>query len=398
MSTTETLETEPLDPTPGQSAEGRDAPAAVMVARRPVHMSFSAILTVLGGVVGYKSGLWYAEYLAPRQLLPFKEGLVITAFVLIGMLLGFLFASITFRQIAETVPRIEQMPVEDKVFGLLGVILGLIVAVLLSPLVSRVESFGGVLVALVYVFAVGAGVLFTTSIKKELLGMFKGHAPIEADGPPAAQLARLKLLDTNVIIDGRLLDVWHSGFVEGELLLPQFVLEELQKIADSADDLKRARGRRGLDLLNKIREEVDSFRVLLPSEYGSPVDDLDGVDSQLLRVAQNLDAALITNDFNLNRVADVHGIQVLNLNRLALSLKPVVLAGEELTVNVIRPGRDPGQGVAYLDDGTMVVVEDGEPKVGRVVDVVVTSLLQTIQGKMIFAILKEGDHGRNSGR
>jgi uncharacterized protein YacL len=244
----------------------------------------------------------------------------------------------------------------------------------------------------VYFFAVFFGVAFAITMKKELARMF---APIVVDdesGAPGSRQAAAKILDTNVVIDGRILEVWNSGFVEGELLVPQFVLDELQQIADSADDLKRARGRRGLDLLNRLKEEVPSFRVLRPRDYAAPVNDHEGVDSKLVKLASAMPASLLTNDFNLSKVAELQGITVLNVNRLALALKPVVMAGEEMRVNIIRHGRDPGQGVAYLDDGTMVVVEDGETRVGRVVDVVVTSMLQTVAGKMIFAALKDS-HG-----
>ncbi len=397
METTETTETEarpsrPAAPvTPGE-VEGR----GIALARRPLHIGFTAILTVIGAVLGYRAGASYLAYLSrlPEHLSKLAQapwaGFNILAVTLIGTLLGFLLASVTFRQIVSIVPRIEQMPIEDKIAGLFGVILGLVVAVLLGPLVSTVPTVGDLLVVLTYFFAVSAGIVFSLSMKKEMIGMFaSGHSDEEGEGAVGAKVPP-KLLDTNVIIDGRILDVWNSGFIEGELLVPQFVLDELQTIADSADDLKRARGRRGLDLLNRMKDEVTSFAVLRPRDYAVPVDDVDGVDHKLVRLASYMGAALVTNDFNLNRVADVQGIAVLNVNRLALSLKPVVIAGEELTVHIIRPGRDPGQGVAYLDDGTMVVVEDGEPKVGKVVDVEVTSLLQTMAGKMIFAQLKVG--------
>lgn len=384
-------------PSPAPAGGGAQG-VGTRFARQPIQLTFSVTLMVIGAVVGEKVADWYVHWIVSRHLWDDPPRLAMTAaLVVIGMLCGFLFASLTFRQIVEVVPKIESLPLEDKIAGLIGVILGLIVAVLLSPLASTVATYGDVLVALIYVFAVFLGVLFTISMKKELMGMFRSSAKEAEEEPaPTATAVRVKLLDTNVIIDGRLLDVWNTGFIEGPLLLPQFVLDELQKIADSTDDLKRARGRRGLDLLGRIREEVTTFRVLRPSDYPVSVDDIDGVDQKLIRLAAQMDAVLVTNDYNLNRVADVHGIPVLNLNRLAMALKPVVLAGEVLTVNIIRPGRDPGQGVAYLDDGTMVVVEDGEPKVGRVVDVVVTSLLQTVQGKMIFAVLKDGEqaHGR----
>ncbi len=408
MSTSESLETEtPTAPSSvGAKPAVPDTPASVGVATQPLHIAFSGVLTIIGAVLGYRAADWYIRALNTSSEATFRElasgrwaaGNLI-AVTVIGMLLGFLLASITFRQIVAVVPRIEQLPVEDKVAGLFGVILGLIVAVLLQPLLNSVPTFGAILVVATYVFAVSAGVLFTISMKKELVGMFARSSAVSEEDAKRLKAAgaRPKLLDTNVIIDGRILDVWNSGFIEGELLVPQFVLDELQLIADSADDLKRARGRRGLELLNRMKDDIAGFRVLRPRDYGVSVNDVDGVDQKLIRVATHMEAALVTNDFNLNRVADVQGIPVLNVNRLALSLKPVVIAGEEMTVHIIRAGRDPGQGVAYLDDGTMVVVEDGETKIGRTVDVEVSSLLQTVAGKMIFAHLRDGGHGGRSG-
>lgn len=363
-------------------------------------MVFTGILMVLGGILGCIVALWYVR-LGPVDASPIKTPgyywFNLTCITLLGILLGFLFASASFRKIVQLVPRLEMMPIEDKVAGIFGVMLGLIIAVLLQPLARQVGAAGNVLVTLIYFFAVFFGIVFGISMKKELVRMFASPPRDEEDedGPYVARRALPKLMDTNVVIDGRILEVWNSGFIEGDLLVPQFVLDELQTIADSADDLKRARGRRGLDLLNRLKEEVASFRVLRPRDYAVSVTDAEGVDSKLVKLAGAMDAALLTNDFNLSKVAELQGIAVLNVNRLVLALKPVVMAGEELRVNIIRHGRDPGQGVAYLDDGTMVVVEDGEAKVGRVVDVVVTSMLQTVAGKMIFAVLKDSPSNHN---
>ena len=193
-----------------------------------------------------------------------------------------------------------------------------------------------------------------------------------------------KVLDTSVIIDGRILDICKAGFLEGELVIPNFVLDELRHIADSADSLRRARGRRGLDVLQKLREE-EAARVRVMERQ-----DADGaeVDVRLLRLAQELNGAVMTNDYNLNKVAGVTGVPVLNINELAGALRPQVLPGEEMTVHIVREGREPGQGVAYLDDGTMVVIENGRRRVGETLDAEVTTVLQTSAGRMIFARVK----------
>ncbi|MBR5110725.1 MAG: TRAM domain-containing protein [Clostridia bacterium] len=193
-----------------------------------------------------------------------------------------------------------------------------------------------------------------------------------------------KVLDTSVIIDGRVLDICKAGFLEGELVIPSFVLDELRHIADSADSLRRARGRRGLDILKKIREELECpVRIEEEEDTGEAE-----VDVKLLRLAKRLNGAVMTNDYNLNKVAGIAKVPVLNINELAGALRPVVLPGEEMAVRIVRDGKEPGQGVAYLDDGTMVVVENGRRRVGETLDVEVTTVLQTSAGRMIFTRIK----------
>ncbi|MBV8116636.1 MAG: TRAM domain-containing protein, partial [Candidatus Eremiobacteraeota bacterium] len=204
--------------------------------------------------------------------------------------------------------------------------------------------------------------------------------------PFAPQLAGTgavqKIIDTSVIVDGRVAEIVESGFLEGPLVLPRFILRELQAVADSTDPLKRVRGRRGLEVLKRLQEQ----QILEVSERDYA--DLHGADEKLVRLASELGAKLLTNDFNLNRVARVESVPVLNVNELANAVKPVVLPGEDLHVQVIRDGREPNQGVGYLDDGTMVVIENGRRLIGETVDVTVSSVLQTVAGKMIFAKAK----------
>lgn len=199
--------------------------------------------------------------------------------------------------------------------------------------------------------------------------------------------SQAKILDTSVIIDGRIFDICKTGFVEGPLIIPGFILEELRHIADSADALKRNRGRRGLDILNQIQKELDiPVRI-----YEKDFPDIHEVDSKLLKLGQVLAGMVITNDYNLNKVAEFQGVPVLNINELANSVKPVVLPGEEMLVQVIKDGKEMGQGIAYLEDGTMIVVDGGKKHVGERLDVLVTSVLQTAAGRMIFAKPKSMD-------
>ena len=196
----------------------------------------------------------------------------------------------------------------------------------------------------------------------------------------------MKILDTSVIIDGRIADICQTGFLTGEFIVPRFVLGELQYIADSDDLIKRSRGRRGLDILNKIQKQIDHITV---SIYEEDFPGISEVDSKLVKLAQVLGAKVVTNDFNLNKICELQGVGVLNINDLANAVKMVLLPGEELSVQIIKEGKEPHQGIAYLEDGTMIVVDQGHSFLGGKIDIVVTSVLQTSAGRMIFAKSKK---------
>jgi uncharacterized protein YacL len=198
--------------------------------------------------------------------------------------------------------------------------------------------------------------------------------------PKPLQDSREKILDTSVIIDGRILDIAETHFIDGPLILPNFVLREIQLISDSSDPIKRARGRRGLDMLNKLQRNGNIEVKITYTDYS----DTREVDAKLIKLARDTGAKVVTNDFNLNKVAELQGVKVLNLNNLANALKPVVLPGEEIQIQVIKEGKDENQGIGYLEDGTMVVIENGGTLVGKEVRVNVTSIIQTAAGKMIF--------------
>ena len=204
------------------------------------------------------------------------------------------------------------------------------------------------------------------------------------NGEQEAKLLQ-KLLDTSVIIDGRIADISETGFIEGTLVVPQFVLTELQHIADSSDTLKRTRGRRGLDILKRLQDERQSKVVIVDDDF----EDVAEVDLKLVRLAKQMGAQILTNDFNLNKVCELHQVKVLNINDLANAVKPVVIPGEDMQVVVIKDGKEHNQGVAYLDDGTMIVVEGGRSYIGQAITVTVTSVLQTSAGRMIFAKPKD---------
>lgn len=276
-------------------------------------------------------------------------------------------------------------PITDVIFGSVGLFFGLLVAFLVGFALNAIQvpivnTVAPTLLTLLF------GYLgFQVGFKKrdELLGLFtrskkKGS---EEEVEKEERAREWKILDTSVIIDGRVADICQTGFLEGVIVIPQFVLEELQHIADSSDVLKRNRGRRGLDILNRIQKEL-AIKVEI---YEGDFDDIQEVDSKLVKLAKLTNGVVVTNDFNLNKVCELQKVAVLNINDLANAVKPVVLPGEELNIQVIKDGKEHNQGVAYLDDGTMIVVEEGRDYIGKRIDVLVTSVLQTSAGRMIFA-------------
>ncbi|MGY3716700.1 PIN domain-containing protein [Sutcliffiella cohnii] len=279
-------------------------------------------------------------------------------------------------------------PVTDVLFGSLGLIFGLIVAFLAVIPLGKIP-FQLVSTVIPIFLTILLGYLgFQVGFKKrdELVGLFSisgkfGKKKVLEEEEVDLSSKKLKILDTSVIIDGRVADICQTGFLEGTIVIPRFVLEELQHIADSSDVLKRNRGRRGLDILNRIQKEL-SIKVEI---YEGNFEDIQEVDSKLVKLAKLTSGVVVTNDFNLNKVCELQSVDVLNINDLANAVKPVVLPGEELTVQVIKDGKEHNQGVAYLDDGTMIVVEEGRDFIGKHIEVLVTSVLQTSAGRMIFA-------------
>jgi len=271
--------------------------------------------------------------------------------------------------------------------AILGLLFGLGIAHLLVAGVNSfdlaiMQKYSGIIKPLIYHIGGFAAMMFFLINNEEISFLDKIVPVKESDSDVQIPY---KILDTSVIIDGRIADICDTGFLEGILVIPNFVLNELQMIADSADSIKRNRGRRGLDILNKMQKD-QSIKVKI-----SDMDfkDIQEVDSKLVQLAKVMKAKVITNDFNLNKVAEFHGVEVLNINELSNALKPIVLPGEEMKVLLIKEGKDSNQAIGYLDDGTMVVVENGRRRINEEVEVTVTSVLQTTAGRMIFTRLKE---------
>lgn len=355
------------------------------------------IITVLSGALGF-----YLDYvllhLDVLQSLGWQFSPIWTyvAMIIIFAAIGFFIAPASIRGFLVLMrwmdARLTKIPTHDLMGGALGVIIGLIIASLLGDTLSGIPLVGSVLSVLLSITLGYLGLILGVKRKEEILGFFtflpklrgeKGEKSKEkaSRGQPETTGANYKILDTSVIIDGRIADIVQTGFVEGTLLIPGFVLEELQHIADSSDLLKRNRGRRGLDILNHISKETAIKVEISKIDF----EEIAEVDSKLVRLGQTLGAPVLTNDYNLNKVAELQGVKVLNINELANAIKPVVLPGEEMVVQVMKEGKEQGQGVAYLDDGTMIVVDNGRRYMGQHLSVLVTSVLQTAAGRMIFA-------------
>ncbi|GIV06871.1 MAG: twitching motility protein PilT [Fimbriimonadales bacterium] len=349
-----------------------------MTIHRLMYWMFLAVGMVLFATVGFLLGdpflqavdNWFSGN-APISPLWTRVGLT-TA----GLLMGILVANHSFQLLARVARHLEEAEPDEKLAIGLGLVSAAVITFALYPLLFAIGGarLGWALTLLAFVILVYLSIVSFLSMKEYL--------------PLTAQMARrskgVKVLDTSVIIDGRIRDILRTGFLEGKLYVPGFVLDELQYIADSEDPLRRARGRRGLDVLKQLQADLGENMEVRVHDRLAPHTG-DEVDARLVRLAKAMRADIVTNDFNLNRVAELQGVRVLNINELAEAVRIHVLPGEELTVIPIREGQEPDQGIAYLEDGTMVVVEGGREYLNQAIDVTVTSVLQSARGKMLFA-------------
>ena len=356
---------------------------------------FALIGTLLGAAIASVS----METLASLMEMKFSVQVEITIYIALILLLGTLFFSLfplllrAIKHLSKVIEgSLENVRLIDVGFGIVGFVIGLFVAMLISFAFYQIPIpwIGSVLTIAIYIVLGYIG--FTLPIKKreDIVQAFRS---MRREKEPVSQVLPVikngkkencsiqKILDTSVIIDGRIFDICQTGFIEGPLVIPVFVLNELQAISDSADELKRNRGRRGLDILNKIQTELDIEVQITEVDF----DDTREVDSKLVKLGKATGGKIVTNDYNLNKVATVQGVDVLNINELANSVKPIALPGEEMKVLLVKGGKESNQAVAYLDDGTMIVVENGKKYIGETIIVLVTSVLQTSAGRMIFA-------------
>ncbi len=358
---------------------------------------FRALLTIIGLIIGY--GVYQLiSYVAGARGFKLENVLTLPENIFVAAAIAIIFGLI-FNRLAPALGKrgqkaattiesdLKKASNNDIVFTVIGLILGLVVAYLVTGLYNGIQIpvLRIILSIVTYMILGFLGIVVATSRGNEI-GMALLSSRREAGAlrmgkgkPDAAP----KILDTSVIIDGRIYDIMKTGFVEGAIVIPEFVLVELRHIADSSDSLKRNRGRRGLDILNRIQTEY-GIEIYNTAEEKS-LEEIPEVDVKLLKLAQIMNGKVVTNDFNLNKVAAIKGVEVLNINELANTLKPVVLPGEEMILSLVKEGKERNQAVAYLDDGTMIVVEDGRRFIGQTLKVTVTSVLQTTAGRMIFA-------------
>ena len=297
-------------------------------------------------------------------------------------LLGIIFGLLIALFVIKAEQAIRKVSLRIIFGGVTGMIIGLFIAFLLAYGLNFVGVTWEKQQVVPWIYALLTGIM-------GYLGLVLGSKKVEEFNLfgllPTKESTDYRILDTSVIIDGRIADICDTGFIDGNLVVPRFVLDELQYIADSSDSMKRSRGRRGLDILNRMQRSNGINIEIVDQDFPK----IKGVDSKLVALAKKMNGKIITNDFNLNKVAELQGITILNVNELANALKPVVLPGEIMTVKIIKDGKEPGQGVAYLDDGTMIIVDNGQRHQGSNVEVTVTSVLQTTAGRMIFSELKD---------
>ena len=360
-----------------------------------VHVVIDRIFRFLGlivfALIGWEIGILVTGVSNPIVNLEAMK--IVGPLTLVGAILGWIITPwLTTRPAKYAIRAVRQIPIEEVIAGSIGLVLGLMVAALVAiPLAQLPDPFGSILPFVASIIFGYLGALILVLRRDDLVRLMKMARPQPKKKPAAEEEPQAEspipsgpfplLLDTSVIIDGRILDVAKTGFLPGPLLVPRFILAELQYIADSSDSLRRARGRRGLQVLDELQQlETPKLEIV-----DLPVPGVREVDEKLMVLAREHGIGIVTNDYNLNRVAALQGVTVLNLNDLANAVKAIFLPGEHLRLRIIQEGKEVDQGVGYLDDGTMVVVENGRPYIGQEIDLVVTKVLQTSAGRMIFA-------------
>lgn len=345
------------------------------------------IIQILGALLGTIGGLALGVVLLQQAnglLEPANRPAFLTAFVVASLLFGYLaIPYVTVHPTRWALAQLSEAGAGEYALGVVAIIVGLVMGLLLGVPLAQLGGAAGAILPPVVALLLASLMLAATLYKRDVL------LPAAAGLLPSGRRrvhAQQVVVDTSAVIDGRIVDIGRTGFILGSLVVPRFILDELQRIADSPDTMRRNRGRRGLEMLAALQKDAVSPVEISEATYP----EIGEVDAKLIAFARDHDAAILTNDFNLNRVAELQGIRVLNINELANAVKAVLHPGEELTVKIIQDGKEPGQGVGYLEDGTMIVVEGGSRFMDEEVPVSVTRVLQTVAGRMIFAQPHEG--------
>ena len=366
---------------------------------------FRGLVTIFGVLLGAVISDVFLKSSAIEKIAFLSNNVAsVVCYILISALFGIIFFFVSpyiYKGISKLVEVIEasvgKLSGSEIIFGLIGAIFGILVAsVVFLPVKSLLTdlspNLGALIGNIMYIFGdiiLGViGINIFVKRRNEIILFFENlkKPSVSKEKKSKTQRSKFpKILDTSVIIDGRIFDLCKTGFIEGTLVIPGFVLDELRHVSDCSDSLKRVRGRRGLDILNKIQKELDMEVEIWEGDFP----EISEVDSKLLKLAQKIEGKVLTNDYNLNKVAEVQGVPVLNINELANAIKPVVLPGEDMSIRIVKDGKEQTQGVAYLDDGTMIVVEGGRKYMNQEITVEVTSVLQTAAGRMIFAKKKD---------
>jgi uncharacterized protein YacL len=344
-----------------------------------ISVVFRVVGAIFFGYVGLRMGAFLAEGDSGTTAVVFWTAPPVL-FTIFGVIAGPILFLAPLRRFQQWTAQIEPI---QLVLGTCGLVAGLLVAALLTPALVTLPGVGGVLAPFVVSAILGAlGVAAMVSREEQFADFLSRYLPMA--GKKVGRVPRQIILDTSAVIDGRMADIVQTGFIMATLVVPRFVLDELRYIADSPDSLRRNRGRRGLDILGRLQKEAPVPVQVSEADF----EDARDVDGKLIRLAKSMGCSIMTNDFNLNRIAELEGVQVLNVNQLANAVKVVVLPGEEMEVHIIQEGKESGQGVGFLDDGTMVVVEGGRRYLNEQLGVIVTRVLQTVAGRMIFAAPK----------
>ncbi|MHB1347144.1 MAG: PIN domain-containing protein [Candidatus Humimicrobiaceae bacterium] len=353
---------------------------------------FRLVFLIVGAGGGYYAvNTFLVDYLNGNFLLLTGRISGIIIFAIIGFFIGDFVGKRIIKDVTAVDQKVKEIPGNNLIIGIIGLTTGIILGLLVSLALRSIPFVGPFIPILLVVIFSYVGIMLSLRNKQVIINIFrlsKRFKEEKEDIQPDTKghggyvsISKPKILDTSAIIDGRIADIILTGFLEGDLVVPGFIVNELQGVADSSDNLRRLRGRTGLDILQKLQDNKKLHIAILEKDYTG----LDSVDSKLIALAKELDGDLVTSDFNLNKVARLKGINVLNINDLSNAVKMIILPGEKMDIEVIKEGKEKDQGIAYLDDGTMIVVEGGKNLLGRTIEVIITGILQTPAGRMIFS-------------